>query len=168
MAVVIDKRHLHSHTTHETLHKKAYELLLERIEHYMAENRPKHNALIVMDDTSKALNQAVAMKHAYFQRFGNQNMRFNHVVEYPFFARSELSNGIQLADLIAYSIYHAFKNEDFSYPYYKIVFPNFYRRKGGITLDGLKIWPGNSVLIEKARGFWESYKKENLPREVFV
>ena len=81
MATVIDKRYLQPHVDHEILHKKAYEFLLERIEQYMAEYHPKHNALIVMDDTSKELNRAVAMKHALFQRKGNQNVRFRHVVE---------------------------------------------------------------------------------------
>ena len=76
MAVVVDKRHLHSHMTQETLHKKAYELLLERIEHFMAEYHPKHQALIVMDDTSRQLNRAVAMKHAFFQRAGNEHVTF--------------------------------------------------------------------------------------------
>ncbi len=95
MATVIDKRYLQAHVDHEILHKKAYEFLLERIEHYMTEFHPKHNAVIVMDDTSKELNRAVAMKHALFQRRGNQNVHFRHIVEYPFFTRSELSVGSQ-------------------------------------------------------------------------
>jgi hypothetical protein len=144
--------------THETLHKKAYEFLLERIEHYMAEYHPKHQALIVMDDTSKELNQAVAMKHAYFQRAGNANMAFRHIVEYPFFTRSELSNGVQLADLLAYNVYRAFKSEDLAYPYFQMLLPSFYRRPSGQTLDGLKIWPEGSPLIDAARGAWEDYK----------
>lgn len=74
---------------------KAYEFLLERIQHYMREYHPKHRALIVMDDTSRQLNRAVAMKHASFQRVGNRNVKFPAVVEYPFFTRSELSNGVQ-------------------------------------------------------------------------
>jgi len=104
MAAVIDKRHLLEHVDHEILHKKAYEFPLERIEHFMAEFHPKHNALIVMDDTSRQLNRAVAMKHAWFQRRGTEHVTFRHIVEYPFFTRSELSNGVQLADLIAYSV----------------------------------------------------------------
>ena len=66
----------------EILHKKAYEFLLEGIQHYMKEYHPKHQALIVMDDTHKQLNRAVAMKHAHFQRTGNRNMSFPSVVEY--------------------------------------------------------------------------------------
>jgi hypothetical protein len=163
MAAVIDKRHLHDHTTHETLHKKAYEFLLERIEHYIAEVHPKHQALIVMDDTSKALNQAVAMKHAFFQRAGNQNLRFRHIVEYPFFTRSELSNGVQLADLLAYNVYRAFRDENLAYPYFEMLLPAFYRREDGEQLDGLKVWPEASPLIAKARDAWEAYKSKTLP-----
>lgn len=163
MAAVIDKRHLHDHMTHETLHKKAYEFLLERIEHYMNEYHPKHQALIVMDDTSKSLNQAVAMKHAFFQRAGNQNVRFRHIVEYPFFTRSELSNGVQLADLLAYNIYRTFRDENFAYPYFEMLLPVFYRRREGLVLDGLKVWPEASPLIAPARAAWEAYKNKALP-----
>lgn len=162
MAAVIDKRHLRDHVDHEILHKKAYEFLLERIEHYMAEYHPKHNALVVMDDTSKELNRAVAMKHAWFQRAGNQNLKFRHIVEYPFFSRSELSNGVQLADLLAYSVYRAFRDEDFAYQYFARLLPSFYRRRDGKVLDGLKVWPQGSPLIEKARAVWEGHKQETL------
>lgn len=164
MAAVIDKRHLQDHMTHETLHKKAYEFLLERIEHYMNEYHHKHQALIVMDDTSKQLNRAVAMKHAFFQRAGNQNVRFHHIVEYPFFTASELSNGVQLADLLAYNVYRAFRSEDLSYPYFELMLPHFYRRKIGQRLDGLKVWPENSPLVAQARSAWDEYKKKNLPK----
>ncbi len=41
------------------------------------------------------LNRAVAMKHTACQRAGNRDMTFPAIVEYPFFARSELSNGVQ-------------------------------------------------------------------------
>lgn len=146
IAVVIDKRYLRDHVTHETLHKKAYEFALERIQRYMRTYHPKHLAMIVMDDTSKQLNRAVAMKHAFFLRAGNQNMRFSTIVEYPFFARSELSNGIQLADLIAYNVYRAFKTQDPEYPYFKMLLGNIYRGQDQV-LHGLKVWPEDSPLV---------------------
>ena len=114
-------RFLHGATIHETLHMTAYEFLPERIQHYMRQYHLKHRALIVMDDTSRQLNRAVAMKHAAFQRTGNRNMTFPAIVEYPFFTRSELSNGVQLADLLAYSVYRTFKGEDLDYPYFERV-----------------------------------------------
>lgn len=163
MAAVIDKRELHDHMTHETLHKKAYEFLLERIEQYMAEYHPKHQALVVMDNTGAELNRAVAMKHAFFQRVGNQHVRFNHIVEYPFFTASELSNGVQLADLLAYNVYRAFKSGDLAYPYFQRMLPSIYRRQTGVLLDGLKVWPETSPLVPLARRAWEAYKNEALP-----
>ena len=158
MAAVIDKRYLLEYMNHEQLHKKAYELLLERIQHYMREYHAKHQALIVMDDTSTQLNRAVAMKHALFQRAGNQNMSFPSIVEYPFFTRSELSNGVQLADLLAYNVYRAFRYEDFDYPYFKRLLPNLYRRSDGTELAGLKVWPNDSPLVGAARKAWADEK----------
>ena len=69
--------------------------------------------------SSRQLNRVVAMRHASLQRVGNQNMKFSAIVEYPFFTRSELSNGVQLADLLAYNVYRVFRNEDFSCPYFR-------------------------------------------------
>ena len=159
-AVVIDKRKLHGHVDSELLHKKAYELLLERIEHFMAEFHSKHQAVIVMDDTDRALNRAVSMTHAYFQREGNQHVQFNHIVEYPFFTDSKLSNGVQLADLCAYNIYRAFKSQDFKYPYFRELLPHFYRRENAGQLDGLKVFPPESDLVQFAREGWIEFKAE--------
>lgn len=162
-AVVVDKRKLHDHITHETLHKKAYELLLERIEHFMAEYHPRHNAVVVMDNTEKNLNQAVAMKHAFFQREGNQNVRFRHIIEYPFFTESNLSNGVQLADLCGYNIYRAFKRADLKYPYFQMLLPHFYRRSQGKQLDGLKVFPGDSELVAPAAACWQEIVQKASP-----
>ena len=160
MTTVIDKRSLYEHTTHEKLHKKAYEFMLERIQHYMREYHPKHNALIVMDDTGKQLNRAIAMKHAFFQRSGNQNMGFPAIVEYPFFTRSEFSNGIQLADLLAYNVYRAFKDENMDYPYFQKLLPNLYQGREQMVLHGLKVWLENSPLVQLAQSAREALQKE--------
>ena len=146
-------------------HRTAYEFLLERIQHYMRQFHPKHRALIVMDDTSRQLNRAVAMRHASFQRTGNLNMMFPAIVEYPFFTRSELSNGVQLADLLAYSVYRAFKDEDLGYPYFERVLENFYRRRQGTALDGLKVWPDRSALSALATKTWASSRPKTLRAE---
>ena len=156
LASVIDKRHLRAGTTHDAMHRWAYEFLLERIEHYMRQYHRKHQALIVMDDTSIQLNRFIAMQHAALLRRGNPNMQFPHIVEFPFFSRSELSNGVQLADLLAYNVYRAFRDEDIEYPYFQLMLPMFYRRRGMTSLAGLKIWPDVSPLVELANRVVES------------
>ena len=118
-----------------------------------------------MDDTSRRLNRAVAMKRAAFQRTGNRNMTFPAIVEYPFFTRNELSNGVQLADLLAYSVYRALKDEDLGYRYFERVLANFHRRRQGTALDGLKVWPDRSPLSALATGAWDSYQQKTLRTE---
>ena len=73
--------------------------------------------------------------------------------------------GIQLADLLAYNVYRAFRREDFSYPYLERLLPNFYRRQNGAALDGLKVWPENSPLVGTAREAWDAYKQKALQAE---
>lgn len=162
-AVVIDKRQLQAHMSAELMHKKAYELLLERIERFMTEYHRKERALVVMDDTQKQLNHAVAMKHAFFLREGNANLRFRHIVEYPFFTDSKLSNGVQLADLCAYNIYRAFHRLDFTYPYFQQLLPAIYRsdQTPADKLDGLKIWPETSPLVATAGQVYRAFLAGN-------
>lgn len=161
-SVVIDKRKLHSHMDEALLHKKAYELLLERIEHYLWEFHPKHQGVIVMDDTDKKVNRSLAMKHAFFQREGSEVMQFKHIVEYPFFTDSNLSNGVQLADLCGYNVYRAFRGLDFHYRYFRQMLPHFYhsKRTPDLKLDGLKVFPDDSELVDFAWKGWVEFKTE--------
>jgi hypothetical protein len=143
------------------MHKKAYELVLERVEHYLFEFHPSHQGLIVMDDTQRQLNHAVAMKHAFFQREGNRNVQFRHIVEYPFFTDSKLSNGVQLADLCAYNVHRAFRSRDFNYAYFQRLLPAFYssRRTAPDKLDGLKVFPDDSDLVQFAAEGYRAWLK---------
>lgn len=165
-SVVVDKRELRGNTPAEAMHKKAYELVLERIEQFLHEFHNNHLGLIVMDDTQRQLNHQVAMKHAQFQREGNSNLRFRHIVEYPFFTDSKLSNGVQLSDLCSYNVYRAFREENFAYPYFRKMLPFVYRSKrtDETKLDGLKIWSETSPLVQFAgeafRTFLQPKEKE--------
>ena len=162
MAAVIDKRYLAADTTLEMLHQQAYDLVLERVQNYIATYHTRHQALIVMDDTDKYLNQAIAMRQASFLRSGNWNTSFQNIVEYPFFTRSELSNGVQLADQLAYNIYRAFRYDDVKYPYFESMLPNFYQSNDKAELLGLKVWPDASPLVGVARTMWDEYIKKAL------
>jgi len=166
-SVVVDKRNLHDYMDQHKLHRKTYELLLERIDNFMRESHPRHQALIVMDDTDKMINRSLAMKHAYFQRHGNISTRFRSIVEYPFFTDSRLSNGIQLADLCGYNVYRAFRNKDFEYPFFKRILPYFYLSKNthAKKLDGLKIFPDDSELVDFSNKKIEAYLKKKKPVE---
>jgi len=155
ICVVIDKRKLASYMDKDKIHRKAWELLCERIELYIREKQSKNNALLICDDMSIQDNKSLAMKHAYFLESGTtarRSLSLDHVIEMPMFVTSELSEGIQLADLCSYNFYRAFKHNQRDYPFFRRVLPNVYR--SGNTrkrkIDGLKIFPDNSPLKELA------------------
>ena len=71
------------------------------------------------------------MKHFDFQNDGTSSgLWLKHIVEMPMFTRSELSNGIQLADIIAYSIHRAFRDRNPEYEYFKRIEPFIYTDEG--------------------------------------
>lgn len=163
IACVIDKRSLSGGTEGEQMHEMAYQFILERIQHYMRDNQREKNAAIVMDDTGKNLNKIITLKHADYQREGNRNMEFPAIIEYPFFVRSELSNGVQLADLLAYTVYHAFLHNKPDYEWLKRIQHRFYKRYKR-KIDGLKVWKNKSDLMDVKtqieKNLWESTKKK--------
>ena len=145
-AVIVQKNALQSGFTFEQMHKKAYEILLERIQHYMEHKHKKHNALIVMDDTGEQLNRKVTSMHSRLLGAGNNNMKFSNIIEYPFFVSSELSTGVQLADLIAYTTYYTFKHNEPEYSYMKKIRPYIARHGDDHSrLAGLKVWPNQAT-----------------------
>ncbi len=157
MAVVIDKRYLQDYMDSSKMHRKAWELLCERIENFMREKHPKHKAILVTDDVSKQHNLSLAQKHAFFLEKGTSaDCWFKHIVEMPFFVRSELSEGIQMADLCSYNIYHVMRYQKSDYTYFMKIYPLLYNSANTDEekLDGLKIFPDDSPLIT----WWEENK----------
>lgn len=157
ISIIIDKRYLQDHMDPAKLHRKAWELLCERIEKYMREKHPRHKAVLVTDDVSRQANLSLARKHAYFLEKGTSAACwFKHIVEMPFFVRSELSEGIQAVDLCSYNIYHAMRYQKSDYRYFREVYPLLYNSTNTDEnkVDGLKIFPDNSPLL----GWWEQQK----------
>jgi len=147
-------------------------LLLERVQNFLQEFHPKHLGVIVADDVSVQSNRSLALKHSFFQREGTTSgLKLRNIVEMPFFVRSELSNGIQLADLCAYNVYRAFRYEQPEYPYFQEILGRFYWSQAtpGDKLDGLKVFPDDSDLVPMvgeiakpwlARKAWESRERK--------
>ena len=158
-AVLVDKRHLHDYMDQEKLHRKSWELLLELVEQFMRGRHPKHQAIMVADDVSKEANRSLAMKHAYLMDQGTaRGTWLTHICEMPMFVRSELSNGVQLADLCSYNIYRAFKSGDLSYPYFQQIAPRIWSSSEAIwgrgrPFSGLYVFPGESPLRASVEEF---------------
>ena len=147
ISVAIDKRHLHPHRTPEWLHAKAWELLCERVELFMWKQHPRHHAVMVADDMGKHMNCTLAMRHARFlESATTARRRLDHIVEMPLFVRSELSEGVQLADLCGYAVYRALRSGDLGYEFFLPVSKKLYGPRSDGRFDGLKIFPASSPL----------------------
>ena len=93
----------------------------------MEKSNPKHNALIVVDDTGVQLNLSITMWHVSYLLLGNENTQFSRIIEY-LFTPMMFSNGVQLADLLSYNVYSAFRNEDLAYLYFQQMLLYFTRQ----------------------------------------
>jgi len=147
--IVIDKRNLLEHFDSDKLHNKAWELLLERVENFIRERHPSHKVIFVRDDISVQVNRKLAVKHAYLLKTqATSGLKLDHVIEMPMFVRSELSNGVQLADLVVYNFYHAFAYRRPDYPYLLEILSRVYNSSNTSPnkLDGLKVFPPESDL----------------------
>ncbi|MGC9261258.1 MAG: DUF3800 domain-containing protein [Phycisphaerae bacterium] len=158
LSVLVDKRCLSSSTSQIELHKLSWELLLKRIENLMQANYPKHQALIVVDDTSKQANRSLAMQHAKLLDKGTHDGQWlKHICEMPMFVRSELSNGVQLADLCSYNIYRAFRDNDLKYPFFNRIESQIWSRRNPVKYPfyGLLTHPATSALCDLVES-WET------------
>lgn len=147
ISVVVDKRKLLPEYNQTSLHIKAWELLCERIENFMREHHPKHRAIIVADDVSPQENAALANSHAEFlEKRTSAGLPIRRIIEMSLFVRSEFSEGVQLADLCAYNVYHSATYNKPEYPFFQKLFPHYYNshNTAGEKIDGLKIFPNSS------------------------
>lgn len=150
MSIIIDKKELSDFNSKTDIHLKAWELLCERIENYMREKHPKHRALIICDDVSKQENAALANLHANFlEKQTSADLPIRRIIEMPLFVRSELCEGVQLADLCAYNVNRSARDNNPEYQFFTRILPYFYNSHNTPygKLDGLKFYPPCSARL---------------------
>ena len=122
--VLVDKRQLSTGATQLDIHLQSWERLLELIEHFMRARHDRHQAIMINDDVSREVNRGLAMGHALLLDKGTRRDTWlRHICEMPMFVRSELSAGVQLADLCSYNIYRAFRYGDLDYRFFQRIAP---------------------------------------------
>ena len=84
--------------------RKDYAFIFERY-FYLLEDSEDEAGLIVFDDLERSQSHLlVDQMHRYFLHTGRGLERAELVVPEPFFVHSELTTGVQVADLLAYTI----------------------------------------------------------------
>lgn len=83
--------------------RKDYSYLFERFYYFLEDKNPKVQGIVVFDELEKTKSHLlVDQMHRYFQRSIKGNARASQLIPEPFFVHSELSTGVQVADLVAY------------------------------------------------------------------
>jgi Protein of unknown function (DUF3800) len=90
--------------------RKDYVYAFERMYYYLEDKKSDDQGIIVFDELEKSKSHIlVSQLENYFKRTSKGRQRSGLVIPEPFFVHSDLTTGIQIADLIAYIISWGFR-----------------------------------------------------------
>ncbi|MGQ0675923.1 MAG: DUF3800 domain-containing protein [Rhodospirillales bacterium] len=90
--------------------RKDYAFLFERFFYWLEDGEPKEHGIVVFDELEKSKSHLlIDQTHRYFKESATGRHRATLIVPEPFFVHSELTTGIQIADLVAYVISWGFR-----------------------------------------------------------
>lgn len=88
--------------------RKDHTFLLERFFYFL--EKPREHGLLVMDQTEKQNDKRFVKRlHNYFTKTDNGRLRTHWIVPSPLFVDSEMSPGVQAADLCLYCVNWGFR-----------------------------------------------------------
>jgi hypothetical protein len=97
--------------------RKDYVYLLERFFYYLEDKSLDICGAIVFDELEKSQSHIlVDQMNQYFQRTAKGRARSGQIIPEPFFVHSDLTTGIQIADLILYTLSWGFRIKEMSTP----------------------------------------------------
>ena len=97
--------------------RKDYAYLFERFFYFLQDEDPVASGIVVFDELEKAQSHIlVGQMDGYFKRTRNGRLRAGRIIPEPFFVHSDLTTGIQLADMVAYIISWGFRTPQMTEP----------------------------------------------------
>jgi len=85
--------------------RRDYVYAFERMYYYLEDKKDDDQGIIVFDELEKSKSHVlVSQLENYFKRTSKGRQRSGLVIPEPFFVHSDLTTGVQIADLIAYII----------------------------------------------------------------
>lgn len=97
--------------------RKDYAYLFERFFYYLEDLRAPEQGIIVFDELEKTKSHLlIGQAHKYFKDTVTGRHRARLIVPEPFFVHSDLTTGVQLADLVAYCVSWGFRMASMSKP----------------------------------------------------
>ena len=97
--------------------RKDYSYLFERFYYFLEDKSPESTGIIVFDELDKSRSHILAgQMDRYFKRTEKGQQRSGIIIPEPFFVHSELTTGVQVADLVAYVTSWGFRTKDMELP----------------------------------------------------
>ena len=81
-----------------------YRALMRRVNTYMEDRKPEEQSLFFFDGIDHKTNRKIAISFNNFMYRHHYGQSYRNIVPTPFFCDSEVSPGIQMADVIAYCV----------------------------------------------------------------
>lgn len=115
-----------------------YKFLMRRVNKFVLENFPERRAVFLFDSQDDRSNKRLAIRFTDFLYKTKKGWEFKNILDTPFFVNSEMTPGIQIADLFAYIINKRFQQKK------KRPIEKYYQEIKGLQFE------------------WESEEKEDL------
>ena len=138
-----------AHETAKDGLRKDYAYLSQRFFYFLDDRDPREQGLIVFDELEKSRSHIlVEQSRRYFKDTAVGRFRSSLVIPEPLFVHSDLTTGIQVADLVAYCVSWGFRTsnmrkparEDLAVRYAKAVADLRYRTEREINGRRMTVW----------------------------
>lgn len=97
--------------------RKDYSYLFERFYYYLEDQRSEHAGVVVFDELEKSKSHVlIEQLSLYFKETRTGQKRATRVIPEPLFVHSDLTTGVQLADLVSYLLSWGFRTGNLSKP----------------------------------------------------
>lgn len=97
--------------------RKDYSFLFERFFYFLEDKDQETSGIVVFDELEKSKSHIlVGQMDSYFKSTTKGRLRASRIIPEPFFVHSELTTGVQIADLVAYIASWGFRTGDLTEP----------------------------------------------------
>ena len=97
--------------------RKDYSYLFERFFYFLEDHAAGEQGIVVFDELEKSQSHLlIDQMRRYFSETAVGRLRSNHIIPEPFFVHSDLTTGVQIADLVAYVISWGFRTSRMNKP----------------------------------------------------
>lgn len=123
--------------------RKDYAYLFQRFFYFLEDQKPQEHGVVVFDELEKTKSHLlVEQTQRYFKDSATGRQRSSLIIPEPFFVHSDLTTGVQIADLVAYCVSWGFRTAQITKPA-RPELQQFVRQLTGMRHNAIRDIDGN-------------------------